>query len=142
MLPRRAGHAPMTRVQAASILVVSDEMAVRDMLTKFLTGRGYRARGAKDAGEALSFAIERGPAMVVVDLSRSGEQGLDLARRLRAHGYSGAVVLLTSGSDEAWTREALALGSVEVVRKPVDLGRFAFTVEVGLAFAGPLLATE
>ena len=130
------------RMLDASILVVSDEPPIRGLLGRFLTDRGYRVRSGSNAAEALRFAAQSRPEMIVLDLYRSPRQELDVVRALRAEAYRGQVILLASWPDGPWLQDAAALSAVQVVRKPVDLERLAFTVQVGLALNARGWASE
>ncbi|MGH7251376.1 MAG: response regulator transcription factor [Nitrospiraceae bacterium] len=116
----------------ATIMVVDDEPMVRNLLSQFLTLRGYRVRGAKDGPDALALLKQEHPQLVILDLYMPGMNGVDVLRQLRANDYKGSVIALSASQDEQLLQEMLELGSVDIMGKPVDLERLAMMVEVSL----------
>jgi DNA-binding response OmpR family regulator len=116
----------------ATIMVVDDEPMVRNLLSQFLTMRGYRVRPAKDGPDALSLLKQEHPQLVILDVYMPGMNGVDVLRQLRANDYKGAVIALSASQDEELLQEMLELGSVDIMGKPVDLERLAMMVEVSL----------
>ncbi|MGH7167953.1 MAG: response regulator transcription factor [Nitrospiraceae bacterium] len=116
----------------ATIMVVDDEPMVRNLLSQFLTLRGYRVRAAKDGPDALALLKQEHPQLVILDVYMPGMNGVDVLRRLRANDYKGSVIALSASQDEQLLQEMLELGSVDIMGKPVDLERLAMMVEVSL----------
>ncbi|OLC43273.1 MAG: hypothetical protein AUG11_00125 [Nitrospirae bacterium 13_1_20CM_2_62_14] len=116
----------------ATIMVVDDEPMVRNLLSQFLTLRGYRVCPAKDGPDALSLVKQEHPQLVILDVYMPGMNGVDVLRQLRANDYKGAVIALSASQDEEMLQEMLELGSVDIMGKPVDLERLAMMVEVSL----------
>jgi DNA-binding response OmpR family regulator len=116
----------------ATIMVVDDEPMVRNLLSQFLTLRGYRVCPAKDGPDALSLLKQEHPQLVVLDVYMPGMNGVDVLRQLRANDYKGAVIALSASQDEEMLQEMLELGSVDIMGKPVELERLAMMVEVSL----------
>lgn len=114
-----------------SILVVDDEAQICELLQRFLSLRGYRVRAAADGPQALAAVDQEVPQLVVLDMNMPGMNGVEVLRKLRAKQYAGGVILLTTGQDEKLLQEALDLGSVDVMGKPVDLERLALAIQVG-----------
>ncbi|TAL08522.1 MAG: response regulator [Nitrospirae bacterium] len=121
----------------ASILVVDDERPICDLLTKYLTSRGYRVRAAQDGPAALALAERERPKLIVLDIHMPGMNGVDVLRKLRAKRYPGGVMMLTGCEDRTLLKEALDLGSLDIVGKPFDLERIGLAVEVSLILAKP-----
>jgi two-component system, OmpR family, response regulator len=81
------------------ILVVDDDPELRDLITSFLGGHGYRVQAAENAAQ-MSAAIERErPDLVVLDVMMPGEDGLSAARRLAASNGPPVIILSALGSD-------------------------------------------
>jgi len=81
------------------ILVVDDDPELRDLITSFLGGHGYRVQAAENAAQ-MSAAIERErPDLVVLDVMMPGEDGLSAARRLAASSGPPVIILSALGSD-------------------------------------------
>lgn len=133
----QAAGAPPGAQKAESILVVDDEPQITDLLRKYFSGRGYQVRVASDGQKALALVDQKSPDLIVLDVHMPGMNGIEIIKKLRARNYGGGVVLLTSSQDEALLQEALQLGSVDILGKPVDLQRLELMVQLGLVLATP-----
>jgi DNA-binding response OmpR family regulator len=122
---------PAAPAATDSILVVDDESPVCELLQRFLSLRGYRVRAANDGPQALASVEQEVPRLIVLDMNMPGMNGVEVLRKLRERKYAGGVILLTTGQDDKLLEEALDLGSVDVMGKPVDLERLALAIQVG-----------
>ena len=122
---------PAAPAATDSILVVDDESPVCELLHRFLSLRGYRVRSANDGPQALAAVEQEVPMLIVLDMNMPGMNGVEVLRKLRSKKYTGGVILLTTGQDDKLLEEALDLGSVDVMGKPVDLERLALAIQVG-----------
>ena len=123
--------APVAAGDGDFILVVDDEPQIRDLLKRFLTLRGYKVRVASDGQQALTMVEQEAPQLIVLDVYMPGINGVEVLRQLRRKKYTGGVILLTGSQDDKLLQEALDLGSVDVMGKPVDLERLALAIQVG-----------
>lgn len=122
---------PSSQAAMDSILVVDDETQICELLQRFLSLRGYRVRAVPDGPQALAAVEQEVPQLVVLDMNMPGMNGVEVLRKLRAKKYGGGVILLTTGQDDKLLQEALDLGSVDVMGKPVDLERLSLAIQVG-----------
>jgi two-component system phosphate regulon response regulator OmpR len=101
------------------VLVVDDDTGVQDMLREYLTSHGYEVRVAGD-GAAMRAAIAASvPDIVLLDVNLPGEDGLSLARQLRAHHDLG--IIMVTGAGEVVDRiVGLEMGADDYVAKPFD----------------------
>jgi two-component system phosphate regulon response regulator OmpR len=105
---------------SAAIIVCDDEPDLRDAVAEYLGRRGLDVRCAAD-GPALRRLIAERPAdLVVLDITLPGEDGLSLARALRAEGDVG-IVMLTAASDVVDRVVGLEVGADDYIAKPMDL---------------------
>lgn len=125
-----------TAVAAQGVLVVDDDPQVRESLRDALTARGYAVQVAKDGHEALTLAQESSPKLLVLDLSMPGMNGVEVLRQLRGRHYNGVVILLTDGKDDKLMKEAMDLGSVDFMGKPVDVQRLELAIQMSLGLTG------
>jgi len=123
--------APVATGDEDFILVVDDEPQIRDLLKRFLTLRGYKVRVASDGQQALTMVEQQAPQLIVLDVYMPGINGVEVLRQLRRRKFTGGVILLTGSQDDKLLQEALDLGSVDVMGKPVDLERLALAIQVG-----------
>lgn len=130
--PAKAPHAaPAAAGNGDFILVVDDEAPIRDLLKRFLSLRGYNVRLANDGQEALTLVEQEVPQLIVLDVYMPGMNGVEVLRQLRRKQLNVGVILLTASQDDKLLQEALDLGSVDVMGKPVDLERLALAIQVG-----------
>jgi DNA-binding NarL/FixJ family response regulator len=131
-----------TRVTAnrVGVLLVDDHPMVRAGLTGLLDAtEDLRVVGeAADGDAALARAQELGPDVVLMDISMPGMDGIESTRRLFEGGYAGAVVMLTSFSDQARVVDALAAGAVGYLLKDSEPGDVLAAVRAAASGHTPL----
>lgn len=81
------------------LLVVDDDRALRDRLSRYLTEQGFRVTAVADGPAMDAFLAKQTPDMVILDLMLPGEDGLSLARRLRAESDLPIIMLSARGED-------------------------------------------
>ena len=99
------------------ILVVDDDVNVRDVVRRYLEHAGYRVELADNGEQALRLAEDAEPDLVVLDLMLPGIGGLEVCRRLRQRGQV-PVVMLTARGEEDDRIAGLQLGADDYVAKP------------------------
>lgn len=84
----------------SNLWVIDDDEALRDLLLRYLGEQGFTLRGFND-GVALDRALAEGarPDVFLLDLMLPGEDGLSIARRLRAGGTTPIIMLSARGED-------------------------------------------
>jgi DNA-binding response OmpR family regulator len=106
-------------MSAASILVVEDDAAVREMIAEYLEGHGYAVAQA-ESGAAMRRALAaRVPEVVLLDVNLGGEDGLSLARYLREHHDLG-IIMVTAAGDVVDRVVGLEVGADDYIAKPFD----------------------
>jgi DNA-binding response OmpR family regulator len=103
------------------VLVVDDDVNVRDVLRRYLEQAGYRVLLADDGEGALRLAAEARPDLVVLDLMLPGIDGFEVCRRLRQRDGQQRevpVVMLTARGEEEDRIAGLRLGADDYVAKP------------------------
>src|SRR5947209_405513 len=104
---------------APHLLVVDDDRRIRDLLSRFLRGEGYRVTTAENAADARAKLDGLSFDLLVLDLMMPGESGLDLARAIR-HGSGLPIVMLTARSEADSRIEGLEIGADDYVAKPFE----------------------
>jgi len=104
---------------APHILVVDDDHRIRDLLSRFLAENGFRVTQANDVPSAR--ATMRGLAfdLVILDVMMPGENGIDLARELKAVLHT-PILMLTALSDADHRVEGLEAGVDDYLPKPFE----------------------
>ncbi len=105
----------------STILVVEDDLTALGLVADVLTRSGYNVRTATSIAEAMESFAAGPPALVLLDLRLGAEDGLDLARRLRADPATGAIPILALSADAMQhdVERVLEAGCNGHVAKPV-----------------------
>ena len=99
------------------VLIVDDEVSIREVLGQYLAVEGFSVLLAADGIEALHLARTSPPDLVILDLMLPGIDGLEVCRRLRAESAV-PVLMLTARGDEADRIEGFRAGTDDYVTKP------------------------
>ena len=119
---RCAAHQPTAGTVALNgrILIVEDDVSVREMLAEYLGTHGYEAVQA-DGGTVMREAVEKSlPDVVLLDVNLPGEDGFTLARFLRER-YDVGIIMVTGSADLADRVAGLEVGADDYVVKPFEL---------------------
>ncbi len=107
--------------QSVSILIVDDEPAVRDIVTRFLTFRGYPVVVADSGPEGLALFKESKFDLVMTDLGMPGMSGWEVAKEVKRLKPQTLVVLMTGWATDLDPRKAKESGVDRVVHKPFNV---------------------
>lgn len=114
---RTADESPMEHVD--HILVVDDDREIRQMVADYLQKNGLRATAVADGREMRAVLDTHAVDLIVLDLMMPGEDGLTLARNLRAGKHRAVpVVMLTARDDQTDRIIGLEMGADDYVTKP------------------------
>ncbi len=101
------------------VLVVDDDPAVRGLIVEYLSTHGYEVTQA-ESGDSMRSAIAQAlPDLVLLDINMPGEDGLTLARHLRAR-YDVGIIMVTGSGDVVDRVVGLEVGADDYVTKPFD----------------------
>lgn len=122
--PPAASH---SRETPTPVLVVDDDIALRQLIAAILTDEGYEVTTAHHGRAALE-ALEGGltPGLIVLDMRMPEMDGQEFCAELVRRGLTYPVLLMTAGRDEDHP-EATARSSASI-RKPFDIDEFASVV--------------
>jgi DNA-binding response OmpR family regulator len=109
-------------VSKPRIVVVDDEILIRETVRLSLEHAGYAVTVVEDAARAFDEVKEAKPALVIMDLYMPGLDGRDVCRKLKKDEATKDVpVILFTGSNEAVdVVTGLDSGAVEYLTKPID----------------------
>ena len=105
---------------AHHIIVVDDEPEIREMLADYLGHAGFRVSAAEDAATLRRLLEDQAADLVILDINMPGEDGLSVARYLRANTKIG-IVMLTAAGEVVDRIVGLEMGADDYLPKPVDM---------------------
>ncbi|MBV8820540.1 MAG: response regulator [Acidobacteriaceae bacterium] len=114
---------------APLVLVVDDDEVFRKRLRRAFEERNWDADAAASGAEALKFARERSPDLVVVDLRMPGMGGLDVVEELRRIDSSMAIIMLTGYGSIPTAISAVKRGADHYLSKPADVDQILAAYE-------------
>jgi DNA-binding NtrC family response regulator len=121
--PKPENLPPALRAPAdPRVLVVEDELRMRELLQRVLTNWGFDVIVARSAEEATRLIEGRDPDVVLLDLNLPGEGGIEFFKKLRARLPRVQGIVLTGFASLDAAREAIHLDVVEFLTKPCHLG--------------------
>src|SRR6266480_7633624 len=102
------------------ILVVDDDVRLRDLLTRYLAEQGFQVAALADSSQ-LDKKLQRDPPhLVVLDLMLPGEDGLTVCRRLRGAGETVPIIMLTAKGEDVDRIVGLEMGADDYLPKPFN----------------------
>ncbi|HEX4055585.1 MAG TPA: response regulator [Tepidisphaeraceae bacterium] len=104
------------------VLIVDDEVRLRDVLTRAIASWGFQVAGARSAEEALRLMNASKFDVSIVDLNLPGINGIELFEKLRAIHPGHQVIVLTGFGNLESARAAIRLDVVDFLEKPCPLG--------------------
>lgn len=107
------------------VLVIDDEQKFGCLVAGFLMGRGYQAKMASSAEEALATLEDFEPEIVLLDVRMPGLSGLELLKRLRDKPEPPRVIMITALDTSDVIDEAMDNGAEGFLCKPIDLGQLS-----------------
>ena len=102
------------------IYVADDDAGIRDLLAEYLAAQGYAVRCAKDGAELDGFLAEKMPHLVVLDWMMPGEDGLSIARRLKAVPGAPPIIMLSARGEDIDRIIGLEVGADDYLPKPFN----------------------
>ena len=106
--------------QNKKILMVDDDVRMRELLQRYLTEQGFDIKTVADAKEMDAALALESVDLLVLDLMLPGEDGLAICRRLRANNVSTPVIMLTARGDEVDRIIGLEMGADDYLPKPFN----------------------
>src|SRR6201995_4171906 len=113
---------------APHLLLVDDDRRIRDLLSRFLSGEGYRVSTAASAKDARAKLLGLHFDMLILDVMMPGETGFDLARFIRTSS-SVPIIMLTARHEAEARIEGLQIGADDYVAKPFEPRELALRSE-------------
>jgi DNA-binding NtrC family response regulator len=117
----------------ATILVVDDELGIRDLLFEILNDEGHQVELAMNAAEARSIRASLQPDLVLLDIWMPDTDGVTLLKEWATTGLLNMPVIMMSGHATIDTAvEATRIGAMAFLEKPITMQKLLKAVEQGL----------
>ncbi len=117
----------------ANILVVDDELGIRDLLCEILNDEGHTVELAENAAQARAARSREAPDLVLLDIWMPDTDGVTLLKEWSAAGALTMPVIMMSGHATIDTAvEATRIGALAFLEKPITLQKLLKAVEQGL----------
>ena len=117
----------------ANILVVDDELGIRDLLSEILNDEGHHVELAENAAQARAARVSGRPDLVLLDIWMPDTDGVTLLKEWSAGGLLTMPVIMMSGHATIDTAvEATKIGAMAFLEKPITLQKLLKAVEQGL----------
>ena len=117
----------------ANILVVDDELGIRDLLSEILNDEGHHVELAENAAQARLARARARPDLVLLDIWMPDTDGVTLLKEWSSSGQLTMPVIMMSGHATIDTAvEATKIGAMAFLEKPITLQKLLQAVENGL----------
>lgn len=111
------------------ILVVDDEIGIRELLSEILFDEGYQVHLAENAEQARAYRIEHEPDLVLLDIWMPDTDGVTLLKEWVEQDLLTMPVVMMSGHGTIETAvEATRIGAVDFLEKPIALQKLLVTI--------------
>jgi two-component system, NtrC family, nitrogen regulation response regulator NtrX len=128
--PRKGGPQMTKR-----ILVVDDEIGVREALELLLEERGYLVATAARGSDALGLLAGEGIDLVLSDVAMPGMDGIELVERIKAQKPELPVIMISAHGELETAVRAVRAGAYDYLLKPLDEDRLFHTLEKALEYS-------
>jgi len=103
------------------ILVVDDDVMVRNFLERFLSKKSYQVDTAENGNQAIEIIKKERPHLVLLDIKMPAMNGIDVLKEIKKIDPSVGVIMITALQEEEIAQEAMKLGADDYICKPFDI---------------------
>ncbi len=112
---------PAPAPEAYCVLIVEDEVDLRDMLAEAFESKGCKVLKAENARSALMIAANSHPDMIVSDVRMAGGDGIELFEQVKSKFSEPPAFVLMTAFDDERTRKTVKENNIVIFRKPFDM---------------------
>src|SRR5947209_10964832 len=127
----------MIDVSGSRIVLVEDDVAISEPLSRGVRREGYDVAVAADGVSGLQLAMDATVPLVILDVGLPHMNGLEVCRRLRSERPKVQILLLTALAEEVHAVDGLDAGADDYIAKPFRLGELLARVRAALRRAEP-----
>lgn len=121
----------------AHILIVEDEIAIRNGLIDVFTYHGYDVAGSGEGPDGLNKALSGDYDLVLLDVMLPGMDGFEICQRIREQRPDQAIIMLTAKTEDDDIVHGLSLGADDYVAKPFSVTQLVLRVQAVLRRTRP-----
>ena len=129
------------RADDAHLLVVDDDIGIRELLSRYLTEQGFRVSAVEDGESMDAWLAENSTDLVILDLMLPGEDGLSLARRLRSD-HQLPIIMISARGEDIDRIVGLEVGADDYLPKPFNPRELLARVRAVLRRNAPIADPE
>jgi cyclic di-GMP phosphodiesterase len=122
----------MSQRHKSRILIVDDEMRVREILSRKLTDDGYNCLTAQDGNAALKMLKTDPVELVLLDVMMPGRSGQEVLKEIKSKYPDTAVVMVTAIADVQTAIGLMRMGAYDYIIKPVELNVLSVSLDRAL----------
>jgi DNA-binding response OmpR family regulator len=107
----------------ARILIIDDEVTIRDLLIKILEREGYETMNAPDGKEGIRLYRENPADLIITDLIMPEKEGIETIMELRRDFQNVKIIAMSGGGKidaDTYLQIAKTIGAIETIAKPFD----------------------
>ncbi len=109
-------------VKKTKMLIVDDEEGIITFLKEFFEARNFEVFQAQNSKQAIKEVAESAPDIILLDINLGkGPTGIDVLKDIKNIDKKAGVIMMTGVKDEEVTKEALKLGALDYITKPLSL---------------------
>jgi DNA-binding response OmpR family regulator len=116
----------------ATVLVIDDDPAMRDILNVLAQQHGFALQFALDGTDGLRIAEQSDVDLVLLDLGLPGVTGFDVCRRLRGAGLEVPIIMVSGSTDVVDVVVGLEIGADDYISKPFEIRELAARINAKL----------
>jgi two-component system response regulator (stage 0 sporulation protein F) len=115
--------------KAMKVLVVDDEVFIRELIVEYLSMKGYEVFSADNGREAIDRFEAESPEVMLLDIKMPGISGIEALRKIKDTGKDVFVIMLSAFGDFETVQETLRTGANCYMEKPFTLERLDRTLK-------------
>ena len=104
-----------------SVLTIDDEVEICDMISEFLTSKGFKVRTSQSGEEGIKLISSEKPDIVLLDLMMPGMSGESVLRHIKEHYHDLPVIIVSGVNTPNKIIELLEEGASDFINKPINL---------------------
>ncbi len=111
-----------------TVLIVDDELAIRETMEQILKYDGYVVQKAASGAEALALVEKSEPDVILLDIKMPAMDGFEVLEKLKTNGISAPVIVISGHGTIETAVEAVKGGAYDYLEKPLDRSRLLMTL--------------